>query len=220
VLKRKTKINVFLYSDILKDALNKYANDHNTFITDLIENALLQMIDSNDFSISVDRVYDKAVQGKTALENQTSRRLSLVTDIELVDKADFIIDQQKPKTNRSLFIQESIRRYLEPILISEGYLPEPVFRNKQQAIENLKLLRSYMGFRNTKEFHTKFLKKENSDEYFISYRHYSLMERVGTGDIDRIINIISQKTNIEKSAFYLPSYDFQNYIDKSVRPTI
>ncbi|OCZ50862.1 hypothetical protein [Dehalobacter sp. TeCB1] len=215
VIRKVIKVSTYLYSDVLKNALNKYADEHKTSLSVLLKDALLQMIESNDFVVSVDRVYDEmSDQGKTALENQRARSLSFVQEMELIDNVDDIVSELRKsdvKINRSLFIQEAIRRYLEPILIREGYLSESVFKSKDNAVKNLKFLRTALGYTSAKSFHANYL-KSGTDEYYISYPQYAYMERKSEGNVDRVIDIISDSVGIEKEFFYLDSNEFEEYI--------
>ena len=185
--------HIYFQTTELKQAIMLWLPEHYKSIQDLVENLAEAILSSGDYSISVDKVYDDPVK---------ARNLRMVTcglDYDLLERIDVITKF------RSQFINEAIRRYLEPQLIEAGLLKTTVFLNRKQAAKNLKAYRRMIGLK-PKEFLQKYF------DTMISYPQYSLIERSGSGNVDRLIDHLAAVEGLDKVKFYGGTVEFGKYM--------
>lgn len=203
--KEYIKVIVNAKNKELKSAILMYSESVNKPVNVMISEAMHKMVDSKDYTISVFKSYDEsAVSGINTRKNIVSRQFSLDFDPGIINKVDKIIKQikaesPKNKITRLLFIQEAIKRYLEPELISLNYLPASVFKDKIIAGKNLTAFRKSKGMSRTK-----FIETYLSENYkpLISLPQYTVIENSGKGNIDRILDLLAKKFDLEKDSFY------------------
>lgn len=213
------KVQLYVGTKELKEAIKNYASAIGKKIQDIIIETWWDMLSSGDYEISVDTLYEETLDtGKDRRENQAQRCFKLSLPPELVEKVDNVVDELKKGSklrgiNRSSFTQEAIHRYLEPELIQKGYLTISQFKNKRQAAKNLLHYRESLSLSRL-EFYKKYLTVD--DQPLISYPQYTAIERNGKGNIDRLLDILSDITNVDKEDFYLTTTDFIDNL-KSIR---
>ncbi|OLN25789.1 hypothetical protein [Desulfosporosinus metallidurans] len=194
--------HIYFQTAELKQAVTLWVQEHNMLIQELIENLAEKILASNDYSISVDKVYDDTVKAPNL------RMVTCGLDYELLERIDVAVKLSNPNEDakfRSRFINEAIRRYLEPQLIESRFLETTVFLNREQAAKNLKAYRETLGLK-PKEFLQKYF------DTMISYPQYSLIERSGTGNVDRLIEHLSTVVGLDKMRFYGTTVEFSKYL--------
>ena len=215
-IKISAQISISVRSSEMKNALHEYASHKKTTVGHLIEDAWSDLLAVDEPHIKVKRDYTEQVQSGNEIEiDGNNRRLSITVDpklLEIVDQRITILKLNKQYTtlDRTTFTQEAIRRFIEPLLIDEGYLKQTVFRDKITAIKNLETLRTYKGL-NKLDFYNQFLRLDNKS--VISYSQYSLVIRSGSGNIHKIIQAVSFNTNIPENIFYIISDEFSQYLN-------
>lgn len=210
------KIQSYVGTKELKEAIKSYANAIGKPIQEIIADTWWSMLSSGDFEI--DTLYEASIDtGLDRRENQAKRCFKLSMPPDLVERVDNVIADLKnrnnlPGINRSSFTQEAIRRYLEPELIHKGYLTISQFKNKhqaannkRQAANNLVYFRESLGLTRL-EFLAKYFTVK--DKPLISYPQYTVIERSGKGNIDRLLKILSAILNIDKEVFYYSTEAF------------
>ncbi len=198
--------HIYFQTAELKQAITLWVQKHNMLIQELIENLTEKILASGDYSISVDKIYDDAVKAPSL------RMVTCGLDYELLQRIDIAVKTSNPKENtkfRSRFINEAVRRYLEPQLIESGFLETTVFLNREQAAKNLKAYRETLGLK-PREFLQKYFEPEGIP--IISYPQYSAIERSATGNVDRLIEHLSTVVGLDKARFYRPTVEFSKYI--------
>jgi len=211
--KEYVKVIINARTKELKQAIVKYSESINTSVSVVIGEALQKMVDSKDYSISVFRVYDESsVSGIDTRENMISRQISLDFDPGIINSVDKTIKRikdelPKSKITRLLFIQEAIKRYLEPELIRLNLLEASVFKDKLLAAKNLTTFRKSMEMSRNKFIDT-YLTIEGKSQ--ISYPQYTVIENSGKGNIDRILDLLTEKLNLEKDVFYESELSFKS----------
>lgn len=206
-------IQVYLAYSELKDALVKYCSKHGYSQGECITWVWNKMLKSNNYSLSVSLMHDDSQGGR---KKQLEKMLNISLPFELIKRVDDLIQQLKDSgssINRSLFTQEGIRRYLEQKLIMEGFLHNTVFKDRSVAASNLKIFRSLLKL-TQKEFFDRYL--IIGGEKQISYSQYSLLERTGKGNIERLLEIISDRFGIDKNSFFDEQPVFLEYITKII----
>lgn len=213
--KEYIKIIINAKNKELKSAILKYSESENKPVNVIIAEALEKMINSKDYKISILRGYDESVDsGINTRENIVSRQFSLDFAPGIINQVDKTIDhikdaKPKNKITRSLFTQEAIKRYLEPELIRLNYLPASVFKDKIVAANNLKALREKLGLK-PQEFLLKYFTPDGVA--IISYPQYLVIERTGAGNVDRLIDFLSNALHLEKERFYNSPLEFSEHI--------
>lgn len=211
------QIQTYVGTKELKEAIEHYATDKGKPVWEIIADTWKSMLASGDFTISVDTLYEESVDtGIDRKENQAQRRFKLTMPPDLVEEIDQVITDLKREShrrwiNRSSFTQEAIRRYLEPELITKGYLATSQFKNKRRAAQNLVLYRESLGLTRP-EFLAKYYTVEG--QLLISYPQYATIERNGKGNVDRLLDIVAESSHIMKEAFYWPTEDFLAYLKR------
>ncbi|MGE4282309.1 MAG: helix-turn-helix domain-containing protein [Clostridia bacterium] len=204
VVKPVAQIYVYIHSNELKDAIFAYAEATNQNVYDVIADVWRKMLDSKDYSI-------KSTIGSSQGENP---RISLTMDIHIANEAQKIFDHLAAEGVKGVswtsWTQEGIWRYLEPVLLKEGYLKDKVFRDKAQAARNIKYLRSAKGL-SQNEFIDIYLTVE--DEKLISLPQYSLIERSGKGNVERLVSQLAEVLKIDEEILYSPSTEFLNALN-------
>lgn len=212
----KTQIVTYVGTKNLKEAIDKYSKKTNRTVMEIIIDVWKQMLSSGDLSLAIKTRYEETIEMKeTAQENQVNRRFKFNMPPEIIiDVDNAIVDYKKDNVkvvmNRSLFNQEAIRRYLEPKLITLGYLDSTQFKDKNQAVKNLVNFRSNLGL-NKREFLMKYLTL--NDNPILSYPQYASIERTGKGNVDRILKTLADTMEISEDAFYLSTEHFLNYLN-------
>lgn len=205
--KEYIKVIINAKSKELKNAILRYSESINKPVNVVIGEAIQKMVDSKDYTVSVFRGYDEsAVSGIKTRENIVSRQFSLDFDPGIIHKIDKIIkhikdERPKSKITRLSFIQEATKRYLEPELIRLNYLSATVFKDKLVAAKNLKSFRQSLDMSRTIFIET-YLSIDSKPQ--ISYPQYTVIENKGTGNIDRILDLIAEKFKLDKDIFYEP----------------
>lgn len=207
------RVPISLHSKELKDAITQYAAANGKDVYRVIEETWKAMLSSTDYTIRVNTVYDKSIEtGLAATENQKQRRFDLNMNPDLTTQVDDAIEDEKrkgvKKINRSIFTQEAIRRYIEPALIQSGYLKESVFKDYKKAAKNLRALRDMLGTQ--QDFYKKFFIINGVN--LISYSQYAFIERGAGGNIEKVIELVSDALNISKEAFFMEPLEFQDYL--------
>lgn len=203
------KILVNAKSKELKTAILEYCKSINKKVNVVIAEALQKMIDSKDYSVSVFRGYDEAAAaGIDPRENIVSRQFSLDFSPGIINQVDKVIKQlkdenPKSKVTRLQFIQEAIKRYLEPELIRLGFINASVFKDKLVAAKNLTAFRQSLNLTRV-EFIENHLTINGKPQ--ISYPQYTAIENYGKGNIDRLLDIVAEKFKMEKDNFYKPKF--------------
>lgn len=204
------KVIINAKSKELKNAILRYSDESlDKPVNVVIGEVIQKMVDSKDYTVSVFRGYDEsAVSGINTRENIVSRQISLDFEPGIIHKVDKIIkhikdEKPKSKITRLLFIQEAIKRYLEPELIRLNYLPASVFKDKLVAAKNLTAYRKSLEMSRTKFIET-YLSIEGEPQ--ISYPQYTVIENSGKGNIDRILDLLAERLNLEKDIFYDPEF--------------
>ncbi|XWX62732.1 hypothetical protein AusDCA_2843 [Desulfitobacterium sp. AusDCA] len=213
-IKISAQISISVRSVKLKKALHNYADHHKTTITHLIEDAWSKLLAEDDPNITVKRDYTDSFRSKDDEESGgDNRRLSITVNPLLLNDVDAKIDSLKlderyEALDRTTFTQEAIKRFIEPLLIDEGYLTQTVFKDKINAVKNLEIYRNSMGL-NKQEFFNHYISFENKP--IISYPQYALIIRSCAGNVDKIIRAVSSNTNIPEDIFYAPIDAFSQY---------
>lgn len=204
--------HVFFQTSELKDAVVLWAEKHNTSVQKTLQTVIEKMLDSNDYSSDIEKPHKFASEELSAVEHNNKRRVTCGFDANLRDRMDEAIKTlgkgEKAKL-RGIFINEAIRRYLEPQLIENGFLRGTVFLDQKQAAKNLKELRLKLGL-TQREFKQKFF--ENDGISVISLPQYAAIERTGKGSIERLIELVSIVLNLDKEKFYDSTLEFAEYI--------
>lgn len=199
----------------LKIAIEKYAESLGKPVWEVIAETWTMMLASGDFNISVNTLYEESSEtGVDRMKNQAQRRFKLTMPPDLTKSVDEILIKLKQKSNkrginRSSWTQEAIRRYLEPELITQGYLENSQFKDKHQATKNLIFFRESLKLKRL-EFLDKYLTVNG--QLLVSYPQYCAIERNGKGNIDRILDRIAELTQIDKDAFYETTPVFIEYL--------
>jgi len=204
--------HVYLQTIELKQAIVNWAENQNTTVQDIIQSLVVKMLSSKDYSSNIERFHKEATGKLSAIEKNNMRKVTCGFDPKLMERMDSAIRtlgrEEKAKL-RGIFINEAIRRYLEPELIKLGFLKETSFLNIKQAAKNLKALRMKL----------KLTQPELIQKYFtpegismISTPQYSLIERTGKGSLDRLIEFISITLKLDKAIFYDSTLEFAEYI--------
>ncbi|HVJ48889.1 hypothetical protein [Desulfitobacterium sp.] len=213
------QVKAYVGTKELKIAIEKYAEALEKPVWEVIAETWTKMLASGNFNISVNTLYEESSEtGIARRKNQAHRCFSLTMPPDLISSVDDILLNLKKKSNkrginRSSWTQEAIRRYLEPELIVQGYLDISQFKDKRQAAINLVTFRESLKLSRS-EFLDKYLTVNG--QLLLSYPQYSVIERIGKGNIDRILDRISVVTenNINKDAFYQAPPDFNKYLNK------
>ncbi|AFM43603.1 hypothetical protein Desaci_4778 (plasmid) [Desulfosporosinus acidiphilus SJ4] len=208
------RVPISLHSKQLKDAIVQYAAANDKDVYKIIEDIWGSMLSSGDFSISVNPVYDKESEtGLVATENQKQRRFELNMNPDLTNQVDEVISNEKrkgiKKINRSIFTQEAIRRYVEPALIEGGYLKESVFKDYKRAAKNLRTLRNLIG--SQQDFYNKYIVID--ERPLVSYSQYAFIERGAGGNIEKVLELVSDALNMSKDVFFEQPQEFQDYLN-------
>lgn len=193
--------HIYFQTAELKQAITLWVQENNMLIQELIENLAKKILASGDYSISVDKVYEDTVKAPNL------RMVTCGLDYDLLERIDVSVKLSNPKEDakfRSRFINEAIRRYLEPQLIESGLLKTTVFLNRKQAAKNLKVYREILGLK-PKEFLQKYF------DTMISYPQYSLIERSASGNVDRLIDHLAKVDGLDKVKFYGGAVEFWEY---------
>lgn len=200
--------HVYLQTIELKQAIVDRAKKNNTTVQESIQTVIEKMLASKDYSSKIEKFHKEATGELTAVEKNNKRRVTCGFDPVLmrrVDKAISSLGKGEKAKLRGIFINEAIRRYLEPDLIELGLLKETVFLDKKQAAKNLKGLRLKLEL-TQKDFKQRFFETE------ISLPQYAAIERTGKGSLDRLIESISKALHLDEARFYDSSLEFAEYI--------
>jgi len=200
----------------LKNAIIKYCSDKNMSVSECIMKIWQQMIDSQNFLMSTNTIHYDSQGLSNSRDKQIAKMLTLSMPYHFINEIDILISKlKKPETkiNRSLFTQEGIKRYLEPELIMQGYLVSTIFKNRANATKNLEHLRNELKLSKI-EFQKKYLVIEGFQ--LISYPQYCAIVNKGKGNIDRILDIITDTFGLDKQAFYDDPGIFNEYIKEAL----
>ena len=203
----------------LKNAILMYSESSAKAVTIVIGEAIQKMVDSKDYTISIFQGHDEsAVSGIDTRENILSRQISLDFDPGIINSVDKIImrlntENPKNKITRRLFVQEAIKRYLEPELIRLNYLPASVFKDKLVAAKNLRTFRKSLKNISRAKFIENFLSRDGKPQ--ISFPQYTVIETTGKGNIDRILDLVVESFDfaLEKDVFYEPEVIFKSRLE-------
>ena len=204
--------HVYLQTIELKQAIVLWAKEHNMTVQDTIQSLIEKMLDSKDYSSNIEKFHKEATGELSAIQKNNMRRVTCGFDPKLMERMDAAIRTlghgEKAKL-RGVFINEAIRRYLEPELIEFGFLKETAFLDNKQAAMNLKALRKKLGLTQQK-FAQKYFAPEGIS--MISFPQYAMIERTGKGSLDRLIEFISITLHLDKARFYDSTLEFAEYI--------
>jgi len=204
--------HVYLQTSELKQAIVLWAKEHNMTVQDTIKTLIEKMLDSKDHSSNIERFHKEATGELSAIQKTNMRRVTCGFSPELINRMDAAIRTlghvEKAKL-RGIFINEAIRRYLEPDLIKFSFLKESAFSDKKQAAMNLKALRLKLKL-TQQEFTQIYFAPEGNN--LISFSQYAMIERTGKGSLDRLIEFISITLHIDKARFYDSTLEFSEYI--------
>ncbi|HBP63537.1 MAG TPA: hypothetical protein DD730_04545 [Desulfosporosinus sp.] len=204
--------HVYLQTSELKQAIVLWAKEHNMTVQDTIKTLIEKMLDSKDYTSNIEKFHKEATGELSAIQKTNMRRVTCGFSPELMDRVDVAIrtlGQVEKAKLRGIFINEAIRRYLEPHLIEFGFLKGTAFLDKKQAAMNLKALRLKLRL-TQQEFTQKFFAPEGVS--LISFSQYAMIERTGKGSLDRLIEFISITLHLDKARFYDSTLEFAKYI--------
>ena len=204
--------HVYLQTSELKQAIVCWAKEQNMTVQDTIVALIEKMLDSKDYSSNIEKFHKQATGELSAIQKTNMRRVTCGFSPELMNRMDAAIRTlghlEKAKL-RGIFINEAIRRYLEPHLIKSGFLEETAFLDKKQAAMNLKALRVKLRL-TQQEFTQTYYTSEGIS--LISFSQYAMIERTGKGSLDRLIEIITITLLLDKARFYDSTLVFAEYI--------
>lgn len=214
-LKSMVSVYIYFYNVELKDAISRYAEAESKSVTAVVFDIWRQMLDSGNFEI-------KRIEGPGFVKRKSPKFLLNVEE-DLYDEVQHVLDSLSAGGLKgiglTLWTQEGIRRYLEPVLLQEGWLKEKVLRvknlNKCQAAENIKELRRLRGMTLQEFFDNYLIVDHIKGQGVVSFSQFAFIERTGKGNVDKIVDHLSAVLGINKDVFSFSSVDFKSFMKDS-----
>lgn len=214
-LKSMVSVYIYFYNVELKDAISRYAEAERKSVTAVVFDLWRQMLDSGNFEIM-------RIEGPGFVKRKSPKFL-LKVEVDLYEEVQHVLDSLSAGGLKGIgltqWTQEAIRRYLEPVLLQEGWLEEKILRvkslDKSQAAENIKELRRLKGMTLQEFFDNYLIVDYIKGKGVVSLSQFAFIERTGKGNVDKIVDHLSAALGIDKDVFSFSSTEFKNFMKAS-----